>query len=84
MPRRNYSVARVITHTKDTIGKYERHNEWKNEHYGNMNVDLSRAPLNVHFKDCGGQIVRFDEARIGRQLVAGADLQHVADGDASL
>ena len=32
----------------------------------------------------GGQIVRFDEARIGRQLVAGADLQYVADGDVSL
>ncbi len=54
MPRQNYSVARVVTHTKDTIGKYERHNERKNEHYGNMNVDLSRTPLNVHFKDCGG------------------------------
>lgn len=50
----NYSVARVVTHTKDTIGKYERHNERKNEHYGNMNVDLSCTPLNVHFKDCGG------------------------------
>ncbi|QNM06463.1 plasmid recombination protein [Qiania dongpingensis] len=54
MSRQNYSVARVVTHTKDTIGKYERHNERKNEHYGNMNVDLSRAPFNVHFKDCGG------------------------------
>lgn len=54
MSRQNYSVARVVTHTKDTIGKYERHNERKNEHYGNMNVDLSRTPFNVHFKDCGG------------------------------
>lgn len=54
MSRQNYSVARVVTHTKDTIGKYERHNERKNEHYGNMNVDLSRTPLNVHFKDCDG------------------------------
>ncbi len=49
----NYSVARVVTHTKDTIGKYERHNERKNKHYGNINVDLFRTPLNVHFKDCG-------------------------------
>ncbi|XCP86760.1 plasmid recombination protein [Roseburia hominis] len=53
MSRQNFSVARVVTHTKSTIGKYERHNERKNEHYGNMNVDLSRTPLNVHFKDCG-------------------------------
>lgn len=52
MSRQNYSVARVVTHTKDTIGKYERHNERKNEHYGNMNVDLSRTHMNVHFKDC--------------------------------
>lgn len=53
MSRQNYSVARVVTHTKDTIGKYERHNERKNEHYGNLNVDLSRTPMNVHFKSCG-------------------------------
>lgn len=36
MSRQNYGVARVVTHTKDTISKYERHNE----HYGNMNVVL--------------------------------------------
>ncbi len=53
MSRQNYSVARVETRTRESIGKYERHNERKNEHYGNMNVDLSRTPLNVHFKDCG-------------------------------
>ncbi len=47
----NYSVARVVTHTKNTIGKYERHNKRKNEHYGNMNVDLSRTLLNVHFDE---------------------------------
>lgn len=54
MAGQNFSVARVQTRTRDTIGKYERHNERKNEHYGNMNVDLSRTPMNVHFKDCGG------------------------------
>ena len=53
MSRQNFSVARVETRTRDSIGKYERHNERKNEHYGNMNVDLSRTPLNVHFKSCG-------------------------------
>lgn len=47
-------MARVVTHTKSTIGKYERHYERKNEHYGNLNVDLSCTPMNVHFKDCGG------------------------------
>lgn len=49
MSRQNFSMARVVTHTKDTIGKYERHNERKNEHYGNMNVDLSPHTLECAF-----------------------------------
>ena len=49
-----YGVARVVMHTKSTIEKYERHNERKNEHYGNMSVKLSRIPMNIHFKDCDG------------------------------
>lgn len=53
MAKTNYTVARVQTRTKDSIGKYERHNERKNEHYANMNVDLSRTEMNVHYKSCG-------------------------------
>ena len=53
MNDKNYSVARVEQHTKASIGKSERHIERKNESYENMNVDLSRTPLNIHFKDCG-------------------------------
>lgn len=34
--------------------KNERHNERKNESYANLNVDMKRIPLNVHFKDTGG------------------------------
>ena len=49
----NYCVARVKTYTAASISKAERHNERKNESYANMNVDLSRTPMNVHFKDCG-------------------------------
>ena len=49
----NYCVARVKTYTAASIGKAERHNERKNESYANMNVDLSRSSMNVHFKDCG-------------------------------
>ncbi len=52
MAKTNYTVARVQTRTKDSIGKYERHNERKNEHYANMNVDLSQTEKNVHFKSC--------------------------------
>ena len=47
------SVARVETHTKAKIGAAERHNERKNEDYGNVNVVPERIPMNVHFKDPG-------------------------------
>ncbi len=53
MEKTNFTVARVVTHTRAGVGKCERHNERKNESYGNMNVDLERTPMNVHFKACG-------------------------------
>ena len=53
MAKTNYSVARLKPHSRADIGKYERHNERKNESYGNMNVDLSRTPMNVSYKSCG-------------------------------
>ena len=53
MSEKNYSVARVVQYTKAGIGKAERHIERKNETYENMNVDLSRTSMNVHFRDCG-------------------------------
>ena len=53
MSKKNYSVARVVTHTQSSIGKCERHNERKNESYANMNVDMARCDMNVHFKSCG-------------------------------
>lgn len=52
MSKKNYSVARVVTHTQSTISKCERHNERKNESYTNMNVDTARCDMNVHFKGC--------------------------------
>jgi len=55
MSKQNYTVARIVTHTRTSIRKCERHNERKNKTYGNMNVDLSRTPLNIHFRDCGGR-----------------------------
>lgn len=53
MEKTNFTVARVVTHTRAGVGKCERHNERKNESYGNMNVDLERTPMNIHFKACG-------------------------------
>lgn len=69
---KSYSVARVQQHTAAGIVKSERHIERKNESYENMNVDLSRTPMNVHFKDCG-------------ELTYNASLDKlVADGTVSL
>ena len=39
-------------YTRAKISNIERHNERKNQHYSNSDVDLSRADLNVHFKKC--------------------------------
>ena len=52
MSKTNYSVARVVTYTKQSIGKAERHNERKNANYSNMNVDLEQTKNNVHYKTC--------------------------------
>ena len=52
MGKTNYSVARVVTYTKQSIGKAERHNERKNQSYSNMNVDLVQTKNNVHYKTC--------------------------------
>lgn len=52
MVKTNYSVARVVTYTRQSIGKAERHNERKNANYSNMNVDLEQTENNVHYKTC--------------------------------
>lgn len=52
MGKTNYSVARVVTYTKQNIGKAERHNERKNNNYSNMNVDLEQTKNNVYYKTC--------------------------------
>ena len=52
MGKTNYSVARVVTYTKQSIGKAERHNERKNTNYSNMNVDLEQTKNNIHYKTC--------------------------------
>lgn len=53
MGKGNFSVARVETRTRSTVGKFERHIERKNESYENMNVDLSRTCWNVIYHGCG-------------------------------
>lgn len=54
MAEGNFSVVRVEKITASGAQKNERHNERKNESYANLNVDMERIPLNVHYKDTGG------------------------------
>ena len=63
MGKENFSVARVETRTRSTVGKFERHIERKNDSYQNMNVDLSRTRWNVIYQRCGEQTYnqRLDE-----------------------
>lgn len=63
MGKENFSVARVETRTRSTVGKFERHIERKNDSYENMNVDLSRTRWNVIYQGCGEQTYneRLDE-----------------------
>lgn len=53
MVKQSFCVARVETRTRASVGKFEQHIERKNESYENMNVDLSRTPMNVSYKSCG-------------------------------
>lgn len=68
MAKQNFSVARIETRTRATVGKFERHIERKNDSYENMNVDLSRTPMNVSFKSCGE--LTYNE-HLGKMIAAG-------------
>ena len=50
MEKQHFSVARVVTHTKENISKFERHDERKNTTYSNTNIVAERAPMNIYFK----------------------------------
>lgn len=54
MAKPDMSCARVEKYNSSDVGQIERHIERLNEDYGNVNVDVERIPLNVHYKDTGG------------------------------
>ena len=54
MAKPDMSCARVQQYQSSDIGSAERHNERKNGSYDNINVEISRIPYNVHYKDTGG------------------------------
>ena len=47
-------VVRNKAYTRSSLSIRERHNERKNESYGNGDIDTSRVHLNVHYKQCDG------------------------------
>ena len=62
MEKQHFSVARVVTHTKENISKFERHNEWKNATYSNTNIVAERTPMNIYFKRYDSTLnQKFDE-----------------------
>ena len=52
MSKVNRTIVRNQAYSRGKVVNQERHNERKNEHYGNGDVDLSRKHLNVHYKTC--------------------------------
>jgi len=62
MNKINRSVVRNKAYSREKAANQERHNERKNEHYGNGDIDLNRSEYNVHFKEYqGGYLQQFDK-----------------------
>ena len=62
MAKTDKCVVRNEGYSRDKVGNMERHNERKNERYGNGDVQLDRSALNVHFKECeDGYVPTFDK-----------------------
>ncbi|MGL5512200.1 MAG: plasmid recombination protein [Sporomusa sp.] len=62
MTKTDRCVVRNEAYSRGKVGNMERHNERKNEHYGNGDVQLERSALNIHFKECeGGYLQTFDK-----------------------
>ena len=62
MEKQHFSVARVATHTKENISKFERHDERKNTTYSNTNIVAERIPMNIYFKRYDSTLnQKFDE-----------------------
>lgn len=40
MDKQHFSVARVVTHTKEDISKFERHDERKNKTYSKRKLNI--------------------------------------------
>lgn len=54
MTKTDRCVVRNAANRRGNLGDRYRHNERHNQSYGNGDIDPSRSPLNVHYKECGG------------------------------
>jgi len=52
MKKVDRTVVRNQPYKRGGIGIRERHNERKNEHYANPDIEPERIPLNIHFRRC--------------------------------
>ena len=52
MKKVDRTVVRNQPYKRGGIGIRERHNERKNEHYANPDIEPERIPLNIHFRQC--------------------------------
>ena len=58
------SVVRNQGYARAAAAHIERHNERKNENYGNIDVISEQSHRNIHFKTCEGTYLGvFDENR---------------------
>jgi hypothetical protein len=72
----NMTVVRNAAYSKRGFNVRERHNERKNECYGNGDIDLSRADLNVHFlqRICNLDGQPFTYEQIFNAMLAGGEI----------
>lgn len=54
-PRPDMSCARVVQYKASGLDKIYRHNERRNESYGNENVITEMSRYNIHFRDPGDE-----------------------------
>ena len=47
----SYAIIRNVKYKSANLGLAYRHNERKNSHYSNKNIDKSRTHLNYHLKE---------------------------------
>ena len=70
MGKKDRCVVRNVAYTRDKAVNMERHNERKNQHYNNGDVEHGRSASNIHFKECkNGYLQSFDHM-VGEGIIS--------------